>query len=129
MFYENRDASARRSTSGNKSWNEIGYSTVLALVSALILCSALSAFPIPPAERKIVRRVEPIYPSLARSLHLTGVVKLHLIVGPDGNVKSAEPVGGHPVLIEAFLNAVEKWKFEAGPKETKVTVEFKFSPD
>jgi len=44
-------------------------------------------------------------------------------------VKSAEPIGGHPILIEAFLNAVEKWKYEVGPKETKANVEFKFKPD
>lgn len=44
-------------------------------------------------------------------------------------MKSAEPIGGHPILIEAFLNAVEKWKYEVGPKETKANVEFKFKPD
>jgi protein TonB len=95
-------------------------------VASLLLFGASSAS---PQERKLIHRVEPVYPPLARSLHLTGVVKLHLLIANDGRVKTAEPIGGHPVLIEAFLNAVEKWKYEAAPKETKVTVEFKFNPD
>jgi TonB family protein len=79
-----------------------------------------------PEERKLVHRVEPVYPEIAKKNNISGIVKVRLTVGRDGTVKGAEPIGGHPVLVEALLNAVENWKYAAASKESTVTIEFKF---
>ena len=76
-----------------------------------------------------MRRVEPVYPDLARANRIHGTVKVRLIITRDGRVKSAEPLGGHPVLVEAALNAIEKWKYEPAATESTVTVEFKLGMD
>lgn len=100
-----------------------------ALITSLLLLPGLSSAVPAPGERKLVHRVEPIYPEVARQNHITGTVKLRLIVTRDGTVKSAEPIGGHPVLIEASLNAIENWKYAAAPKESTVMIEFKFDDE
>jgi outer membrane biosynthesis protein TonB len=56
-----------------------------------------------------------------------GVVRIVATVGPDGNVKRVEPVGGSPLLVEAAEQAVSLWKFTPGG-ESKETVELKFVP-
>jgi outer membrane biosynthesis protein TonB len=37
--------------------------------------------------------------------------------------------GGHPVLVNAATDAVNKWRFEPGPNETTEVIELKFSPE
>jgi TonB family protein len=82
-----------------------------------------------PAGRKAIERVAPVYPQLARRTHIRGVVKLDVVVRPNGTVKSAKVLGGSPVLIESATDAVRKWRFEAGPEETTETVQVTFEPD
>jgi protein TonB len=79
-------------------------------------------------ERKIVDRVAPVYPALARRMNLRGVVKLEVVVRPNGTVKSAKVVGGNPVLIDSAADAVQKWKFEPAANETTGIVEVSFEP-
>jgi outer membrane biosynthesis protein TonB len=43
-------------------------------------------------------------------------------------VKNAQLVGGHPVLANAALDAVKRWRYEAGKEETTGIVEFRFDP-
>jgi TonB family protein len=78
--------------------------------------------------RKVRSRVEPMYPALARKMNLTGTVKVEVVVAPDGTVKEAKVVGGHPLLASAALDAVRKWRFEPAPVESTGTVNFKFEP-
>ncbi len=82
------------------------------------------------SQNEIVRRakvkVQPIYPDLARKMNLTGTVKVSVVVAPNGMVKEAKVVGGHPVLAGAALDAVKKWRFEPASVETSGVVDFKF---
>jgi TonB family protein len=57
---------------------------------------------------------------------LAGIVKIEVLVAPDGAVKSAEVKGGHPVLAQAAVNAVRKWKWEPAAHETRQLLEVKF---
>ena len=50
--------------------------------------------------RRVVHRVAPVYPDLARRMSITGAVKIIATVAPNGSVRSSEPVGGNPVLIQ-----------------------------
>jgi TonB family protein len=77
-------------------------------------------------ERKVVSKVAPIYPDLARRLNLRGVVKLIVVIAPDGRVKSTEVVGGNPVLTQAAVEAVRKWRYEPAPQQTHGIVDLRF---
>ena len=78
--------------------------------------------------RKILTRVAPQYPTLARTMNIRGSVRVVALVAPNGTVKSVEVKGGHPVLAEAAQNALRQWKFEPASKETYEIVEMRFSP-
>jgi len=82
----------------------------------------------PMAHRKVVVQVAPSYPELAVRTNIHGVVKLIVLVGADGKVKTTEIVGGNPVLVQAAAAAVHKWKYEASPQPTKELIELKFEP-
>ena len=61
---------------------------------------------------KLINRVQPIYPALARQTGIQGVVKLHAILGKDGNVQQLQVISGHPLLVQAALDAVRQWIYE-----------------
>ncbi len=78
--------------------------------------------------RKAKIRVEPMYPEIARHMNLGGVVRLQVTVAANGSVKNARLIGGHPLLANAALDAIKKWRFEAGPAESSGVVQFRFDP-
>jgi TonB family protein len=78
--------------------------------------------------RKAKTRVAPIYPDIARRMSIAGTVKLAIVVAPNGSVKSSKAMGGHPVLVNAAMDAVRQWKFEPAATESTGIVEFKFQP-
>jgi TonB family protein len=82
-----------------------------------------------PSDRKVKYRVEPQYPELARKLGLSGLVRIDLVVAANGNVKDTKVIGGHPILVNAAVDAVKKWKFESASSESIKAVEFKFQPN
>jgi TonB family protein len=105
---------------------------VLLLFLLTIICGAPLAGADVPAEhhptRKVLKKVLPSYPELARQLNIKGAVKLVVIVEPNGKVKSARAVGGNPAFVEAAMRVIEKWKFEPAADPTTETVEIKFEP-
>ena len=106
---------------------------VLAVVTILgVLLPHLSKAQNSQANDEIVRRakskVQPFYPELARKMNITGTVKVEVTVLPNGNVKEARVVGGHPVLATAALDAAKKWRFEPAAAESSGVIEFKFEP-
>jgi TonB family protein len=79
------------------------------------------------SKRKVKTKVAPTYPELAKRMNVVGKVKIEVIVTPDGRVKSTRAVGGHPLLVQACVEAVKEWKFVAAPEETTQLVEFEFN--
>ena len=79
------------------------------------------------AARKVRIKAAPEYPALARQLNVTGKVKLEVTISADGRVTSTRTVGGSPLLVPPATEAVKKWRYEPGPKETIEIVEFNFS--
>ena len=79
-------------------------------------------------DRKAKSKVAPVYPELARRMNITGVVKVQITVAANGSIKNTKLVGGHPVLANAALDAVKKWRFEAASQESTGIVEFRFDP-
>jgi len=78
--------------------------------------------------RRAKTKVQPVYPELARKMNITGTVKIEVVVAPNGTVKDARIVGGHPVLATAALDAARKWRFEPAPSESSGIIDFKFEP-
>jgi TonB family protein len=91
---------------------------------ALVLCVSASAFA--QSGRTLKTKVTPSFPELAKRMNVTGAVKVEVTVAPNGSVKTAKAIGGHPLLIDAALAAAKQFKYEAG-EESKEVVEFKFS--
>jgi TonB family protein len=81
-----------------------------------------------PAQRKVVAKVTPAYPALARTMNLTGMVKLEALVQPNGTVKAVQIKGGNPVLAQAAESAVRGWKWEKSDHDTTETLEIHFTP-
>lgn len=78
--------------------------------------------------RRAKSRVQPAYPELARKMNIVGTVKVEVVVAPNGIVRDARIVGGHPVLAQAALDAAKKWRFEPAPGESSGVIDFKFDP-
>jgi TonB family protein len=78
--------------------------------------------------RKARTKVAPVYPDVARRMSITGTVRLAVVVSPNGAVKSSKAVGGHPLLVNAAMDAIKRWKFEPAPAESSGIVEFNFQP-
>ena len=64
------------------------------------------------AAAKLVKKVQPAYPLPALQGRIQGVVKLHAIIGRDGTVTQLEVISGHPLLLQAALDAVRQWTYQ-----------------
>jgi TonB family protein len=75
-----------------------------------------------------VSKVEPVYPPLARQARIQGAVVLQVTVNAQGSVENVKVVTGHPLLIQAAIDAVKNWKYEpqADTVTTIATVNFAF---
>jgi TonB family protein len=103
---------------------------VLILISALLFAVAtglaFSQTGGTGTDRKVVSHTAPVYPELAKKMHIRGTVRVEAIVRPNGTVKSTRVLGGNPVLINAAQDAVTKWKFEPSQGETTEVVQLTF---
>lgn len=106
--------------------------TVLAVVTLAMSLGTSYAGAQNTQSEEIIRRaknkVAPVYPELAHKMNISGTVKIEVVVGPNGTVKQARIVGGHPVLATAALDAAKKWKFEPASADSTGIIDFKFEP-
>jgi protein TonB len=76
--------------------------------------------------RRAKTKVQPTYPELAHKMNISGTVKIEVTVAPNGTVKEARVVGGHPVLAQSALDAAKRWRFEPAASESTGVIDFKF---
>jgi protein TonB len=81
---------------------------------------------------RILNRVQPVYPPLARQTRISGTVRLHAIIGKDGTIQSLEVLNGHPLLQQAALDAVRQWRYQptllnGEPVDVDTTIDVIFS--
>ena len=87
-------------------------------------------------EGSLIRRVQPAYPPLARSVRVQGAVVLAALIGKEGTIENLRLISGHPMLVPAAIAAVSQWRYrpyilngEAIEVETQITVNFILSGD
>jgi TonB family protein len=85
-------------------------------------------------QSKLIKRVEPVYPELAKRARVEGRVVLVVTVDEEGSVAEIKVRNGHPLLYEAAVTAVRQWKYsptllngEPVPVITTVTVTFSYA--
>jgi protein TonB len=86
------------------------------------------------AEANLLRRVQPIYPAIARQARVQGIVELRAIISKTGTIENLVVVSGHPMLSAAAIEAVKQWRYrpyllnnEPVEVETEITVNFLLS--
>src|SRR5215470_8810255 len=81
---------------------------------------------------RIINRIQPVYPPLARQTRISGTVRLHAIISKDGTIQQLEVMSGHPLLQQAALDAVRQWRYQptllnGEPVEVDTTIDVIFS--
>lgn len=105
----------------------------LALTFSLITIALLSSGTNPwnlEAQTKLPRvriAVSPPYPLLARRAHISGKVVCEALINKDGTVEKVNLISGHPLLIDASIDAIRQWVFERTEGDFKTTIIFSFS--
>jgi TonB family protein len=61
---------------------------------------------------KIVHQVQPVYPQAAKDAHISGTVRLHIVVAKSGTVQKVEYVSGPQELMQASIDAVQQWRYQ-----------------
>jgi TonB family protein len=60
--------------------------------------------------------VDPTYPPLARQARIQGVVGLAVTISPEGRPTNLSVLRGHPLLVQAALDAVKQWVYSPVPQ-------------
>jgi TonB family protein len=116
---------------------------LLALLLLLIAFTCLAASQVVPRyvmvgqsvmTEHLFKRVDPIYPPLAKQARIQAIVVLKVVISKSGDVENVQLVSGHPMLAPAAIEAVKQWKYtpyvlngDPVEVETQVTVNFTLS--
>lgn len=61
---------------------------------------------------KLIHRVTPLYPPLARQAHVSGTVHLQAIIGRGGRIQGLQVLDGPALLVQAAVDAVVQWIYQ-----------------
>jgi len=82
-------------------------------------------------EGMLIRKVQPVYPPLARTAHVQGSVVVYALISKAGTMENVHAISGHPMLVPAAVDAVSQWRYrpyilnsEPVEVETQITVNF-----
>lgn len=110
------------------------------LVIIILLCGSIVRLPGQEANSSttqssisVAKLLPPVYPTVAKQAHVSGDVRLTLVVRGDGSVESATVVSGHPLLKQAALDSAQHSQFacddcEKGPRSFEMTYSFELGP-
>jgi protein TonB len=63
-------------------------------------------------QAKLIHKVVPVYPPLAKMTRVSGTVHLTGIIATDGTIRDLHVESGPPLLIQAALEAVRQWIYK-----------------
>jgi protein TonB len=80
----------------------------------------------------LVRQVRPTYPPLAKQARIQGTVKFNAVIAKDGTIQNLTVQSGHPMLVQAALEAVKQWLYKptllnGEPVEVITTIDVNFT--
>lgn len=83
------------------------------------------------AEGNLIHRVQPVYPLEALQKRISGEVLLGATISGAGDIENLHVISGDPILAEASLDAVKKWKYrpymlKGEPVKVETTVKISF---
>jgi len=85
-------------------------------------------------EGRLIQKIEPVYPPIARAGRIQGEVVLTAIISKTGEIQNLTLSSGHPMLVPAAIQAVKQWRYrpfllngEPVEVETTITVIFELS--
>jgi TonB family protein len=80
----------------------------------------------------LIKKVQPIYPRNALTMHSEGTVDLMATISTTGSITAVKVVSGDPLLTKAASDAVKQWKYkpyllngEPVEIQTEITINFK----
>lgn len=111
------------------------WSRLLLMLCAVGACGLLSAAPATAQtyetsgqERKVISRVEAEYPDALKRLYIGGVVRVEVVIAPNGTVKATKLLGGSPILGQSSMKAIKQWRYAPAAAEETLTVKVEFDP-
>ncbi len=60
----------------------------------------------------LINNVLPVYPAVAKSARIQGVVRLDAVIAKNGRIESLKVVSGEPLLLTAAVQAVKQWVYK-----------------
>lgn len=100
--------------------------TLLALGGLALCAGSASAVNV---HRAILTRVSPVYPELAKRMHVGGKVVLLVSIEANGTVSGTKVESGHALLAPAAQDAVKHWRFAPNPEASESEIDVDFSID
>jgi TonB family protein len=84
------------------------------------------------ADEHLLKKVEPVYPPLAKATRIQGNVVLIVTISQTGTVSDVKVQSGHPMLTASAVAAVKQWQYQplsvdGHPAEVSTTIEVPFS--
>jgi protein TonB len=61
---------------------------------------------------KLIFAPKPEYPPLAKMARIQGTVRLDATISKDGTIQDLKVISGHPLLVRAALDAVQRWRYQ-----------------
>lgn len=68
---------------------------------------------------KLLSSVQPVYPSLAKSQHVAGDVKINALIDTNGRVTTMKVISGPAMLHQAAQDALRQWKYQPATLDGK----------
>jgi TonB family protein len=72
-------------------------------------------------QAQLLKSVPPIYPTMAKSQHISGNVKIDALIDASGNVSAMSVLSGPTMLHQAALTAVKQWHYQPAELDGKPT--------
>jgi TonB family protein len=131
IFQKGASAPSPNATAAGSESSQLSHPNVSS--TAVQTAANASVQPVPEgfATARLIHRVEPEYPSVAREQNIQGSVILDVQIGTDGTIQNITVRAGNPVLSQAAVAAVKQWKYHpysvAGrfvQMQTRITINF-----
>jgi protein TonB len=80
----------------------------------------------------LIRQIQPVYPAIAKTAHVSGTVILHAIIAKDGTIQELQYISGPALLMKNAMDAVHDWRYKptllnGEPVEVDTTIQVVFT--